>query len=328
MSSRLNFRQKTNRTNKSSKTNKSIMNTKHNETNNKTKLSMMSSLMDSKEGKSSEEPEKVLEKLITNYSKANDKNDINDYCIENSQKDHGFLNEVFSINKQFDDFMFSSPREEGEKCQLVEKSIIDKCRQEKEKYLKTVKKLTNAVEDLKLKLSKAKGENNFVKQAAEYQNRLKSDNAKQIDHMQTMLEECNLQNKLYREELSNSKIQKDSLMNALTTYISKYDAVMAEELKNLVSVYNNQYYKVTNMGTDERYIDDLFSKIKVFERKIISKSKEIKELEQYLVLPGDKNNKNNKNKKLPKPQTARPRPHTVNKTSIDAARNRKIGKKN
>ena len=328
MSSRLNFRQKTNRTNKSNKTNKSIINTKHNETNNKTKLSMMSSLMDSKEGKSSEEPEKVLEKLITNYSKANDKNDINDYCIENSQKDHGFLNEVFSINKQFDDFMFSSPREEGEKCQLVEKSIIDKCRHEKEKYLKTVKKLTNAVEDLKLKLSKAKGENNFVKQAAEYQNRLKSDNAKQIDHMQTMLEECNLQNKLYREELSNSKIQKDSLMNALTTYISKYDVVMAEELKNLVSVYNNQYYKVTNMGTDERYIDDLFSKIKVFERKIISKSKEIKELEQYLVLPGDKNNKNNKNKKLPKPQSARPRPHTVNKTSMDAARNRKIGKKN
>lgn len=82
------------------------------------------------------------------------------------------------------------------------------------------------------------------------------------------------------------------------------------------------------MGTDERYIDDLFSKIKVFERKIISKSKEIKELEQYLVLPGDKNNKNNKNKKLPKPQSARPRPHTVNKTSMDAARNRKIGKKN
>ena len=298
MSSRLNFRQKTNRTNKSNKTNKSIINAKHNDTNSKTRLSMMSSLMDSKEGKSSEEPEKVLEKLITNYSKANDKNDINDYCIENSQKDHGFLNEIFSINKQFEDFMFSSPREEGEKCQLVEKSIVDKCRQEKEKYLKTVKKLTNAVEDIKAKLTKAKGENNFVKQAAEYQNRLKSDNAKQIEHMQTMLEE------------------------------SKYDVVMAEELKNLVSIYNNQYYKVTNMGTDERYIDDLFSKIKVYERKLISKNKEIKELEQYLVLPGDKNNKN-KIKNLKKPNSSRPRPHTVNKTSIDAAlKNRKIGKKN
>ena len=322
MSKRLYFRKNTN------KTNKSIMNQKHNDTTNKTKLSMMSSLMDSKEGKSSEEPEKVLEKLITNYSKANDKNDINDYCIENSQKDHGFLNEIFSINKQFEDFMFSSPREEGEKCQLVEKSIVDKCRQEKEKYLKTVKKLTNAVEDIKAKLTKAKGENNFVKQAAEYQNRLKSDNAKQIEHMQTMLEECNLQNKLYREELTKSKIQKDCLMNALTTYISKYDVVMAEELKNLVSIYNNQYYKVTNMGTDERYIDDLFSKIKVYERKLISKNKEIKELEQYLVLPGDKNNKN-KIKNLKKPNSSRPRPHTVNKTSIDAAlKNRKTGKKN
>ena len=326
MSKKLYFRTNTNKTNKSI-----LNNAKHNDTNSKTKLSMMSSLTDTKlEGKSSEEPEKVFEKLIINYSKINDKNNINDYCIESSQKDFGFLNEMLSINKQFDDFIFSSPREEGEQCQLVEKSIVDKCRQEKEKYIKAVNKLTNEVEDLKSKLSKAKGENNFVKQAAEYQNRLKSDNAKQIEHMQTMLEECKLQNKLYREELTKSKIQKDSLMNALTTYISKYDIAMAEELKNLVNIYNNQYYKVSNMGTDERYIDDLFSKIKVYERKIVSKNKEIKELEQYLVLPGDKYNRNkNKNLTLKKPKTARPRPHTVNKTSIDAsARNKKTGKKN
>ena len=326
MSKKLYFRTNTNKTNKSI-----LNNAKHNDTNSKTKISMMSSLTDTKlEGKSSEEPDKVFEKLIVNYSKINDKNNINDYCIENSQKDFSFLNEMLSINKQFDDFIFSSPREEGEQCQLVEKSIVDKCRQEKEKYIKAVNKLTNEVEDLKNKLSKAKGENNFVKQAAEYQNRLKSDNAKQIEHMQTMLEECKLQNKLYREELTKSKIQKDSLMNALTTYISKYDIAMAEELKNLVNIYNNQYYKVSNMGTDERYIDDLFSKIKVYERKIVSKNKEIKELEQYLVLPGDKYNRNkNKNLTLKKPKTARPRPHTVNKTSIDAsARNKKTGKKN
>ena len=87
--------------------------------------------------------------------------------------------------------------------------------------------------------------------------------------METMFEECKLQNKLYKEELTNLKIQKDSLMNALTTYISKYNIDMAEELKNLISIYNNQYYKVINMGNDERYIDDLFSKIKIFKRKLL-----------------------------------------------------------
>ena len=142
--SKLYFRTNTN------KTNKSIHNAKHNETNSKTKISMMSSFTDTKlEGRSSDEPEKVLEKLITNYSKINDKNNINDYCIENSQKDLGFLNEIFSINKLFKDFMFLSPREEGEKCQLVEKSIVDKFRKEKEKYTKAVNKLTNEIEDLK-----------------------------------------------------------------------------------------------------------------------------------------------------------------------------------
>ena len=188
-------------------------------------------------------------------------------------------------------------------------------------------KLTNEMNDLKQKLSKAKGENNFVKQAAEYQNRLKSDNAKQIIHMQTMLDECKLQNKLYKEELTKSKIQKDALMNALVTYISKYDISMAQELKNLVGMYDNQYYKVTNMGTDEKYVDNLFSKIKVLERKIFSKNKEIKDLEQYLVLPGERFNRNRLN--LQKPKNMRPRPQTVNKTSIDAsARNRKIAKQN
>jgi hypothetical protein len=311
MNQKLYFRTNTN------KTNKSILGTKHNETNSKTKLSMLSSFTDTKlEGKSIEEPGKVFERLIKNYSKINNKNNINDYRIENSQKDLGFLNEMLSINKQFEDFVFSSPREEGEKCQLVEKSIVDKCRQEKEKYIKAVNKLTNEMNDLKHKLSKAKGENNFVKQAAEYQNRLKSDNAKQIIHMQTMLDECKLQNKLYKEELTKSKIQKDALMNALTTYIAKFDVTMAEELKNLVGIYNTQYYKVTNMGMDEKYVDDLFSKIKVLERKVFSKNKEIKDLEQYLVLPGEKFNRNRLN--LQKPKNIRKRPLTVNKTSIQA----------
>ena len=322
MSQKLYFRTNTN------KTNKSIHNAKFNETNSKTKLSMLSSFTDTKlEGKSIEEPGKVFERLIKNYSKVNKRNDLNDYCIENSQKDLGFLSEMFSMNKQFEDFVFSSPREEGEKCQLVEKTIVDKCRQEKEKYIKTVNKLNNEMNDLKQKLAKVKGENNFVKQAAEYQNRLKSDNAKQIIHMQTMLEECKLQNKLYKEELTKSKIQKDALMNALTAYISKYDVTMAEELKNLVGIYNNQYYKVTNMGTDERYVDDLFSKIKVLERKLFSKNKEIKDLEQYLVLPGERFNKNRLN--LQKPKNIRQRPLTVNKTSIDArGKNKKIVKQN
>ena len=285
---------------------------------------MLSSFTDTKlEGKSTEEPSKVFERLIKNYSKIKDKNNINDYCIENSQKDMSFLTEMISINKQFEDFVFSSPREEGEKCQLVEKTIVDKCRQEKEKYIKAVNKLTNEMNDLKQKLSKAKGENNFVKQAAEYQNRLKSDNAKQIIHMQTMLDECKFQNKLLKEELTKTKVQKDTLMNALITYISKYDLTIAEELKNLVGIYNNQYYKVINMGTDEKYVDDLFSKIKVLERKIFSKNKQIKVLEQYLVLPGEKFNKMKMN--LKKQNNTKSRPFSANKIFINAKeKNKKI----
>jgi len=64
MNKKLYFRTNTN------KTNKSLLNPKYNETNSKTKLSMLSSFTDTKlEGKSIEEPSKVFEKLIKNYSK-------------------------------------------------------------------------------------------------------------------------------------------------------------------------------------------------------------------------------------------------------------------
>jgi len=307
--------QSTTTTNKTNKTFKSGLNTKGNDS--KSRLSIMSSFTDTKiDNKSNEDPQKILQSLILNYSKTNDKNDINDYCIENSQKDMGFITQMFQMNKQFDDFVFSSPREEGEQNQLVEKNLVDKSRQEKERLLKNINKLTREVKNIDEKLSKAKGENNFVKQAAEYQNRLKSDNAKQIMHMQNMFEECKLQNKLYKEELTLKKIQKDSLMNALTNFIYKYDQDMANELKNLVSIYDNQYYKVSSNGVDEKYIDDLFAQIKVLERKLISKNKEIKYLERQLVLPGDKNN--NRKKMMSKNNIKRPRPLTVDKTKIDA----------
>lgn len=282
-----------------------------------TKISQMSSITDTKfDGKSSEEPEKTLEKLIKKYSKINtaQERNINDYCIENSLKDLGFLNQITTINKQLDDFVFTSPKEKGEKCRLVEKSVSDKCKEENIQFTESVKKLEEEVKKLKSTLFKDTGENNFVIQAADYQNRLKSDNAKQLRHMETMVEECKLMNKMLREELSQKIIMKDSLMNALTTYIGKYDQNMAEELKNLVAMYDNQYYKVINMGSDEKYVDDLFSKIKVIERKIASKNKEIKELERYLVLPGDKYRNNKQVKSL-----RANRPTTVNKVSIDAA---------
>ena len=141
--------------------------------------------------------------------------------------------------------------------------------------------------------------------------------------MQTMLDECKFQNKLLKEELTKTKVQKDTLMNALITYISKYDLTIAEELKNLVGIYNNQYYKVINMGTDEKYVDDLFSKIKVLERKIFSKNKQIKDLEQYLVLPGEKFNKMKMN--LKKQNNTKSRPFSANKIFINAKeKNKKI----
>jgi hypothetical protein len=244
------------------------------------------------EGAASPNDQKILDDLIKNYSKNNipDNNDINNYCLENSKNDYNFLTELNNINTQINDFVFTSPKEEGEKYHLVEKTIIDKYKEENINYQKSVEKYTELIKNLKEDLFKSTGENNFVKQAAEYQNMLKSDNAKQLAHMEQMLEECKEWNKELKEELIQKTIQKDSLFNALFMYISKYDKEMAVEMENLVKMYNNQYFKMINLGKDEKYVDDLFNQIKVYERKLNSKSKEIKELERYLIIPTKKNN--------------------------------------
>ena len=267
----------------SRKTSKSNIVSKPNDS--KTKISMISSLTDTKvEIKTSEINEKVLEKLVTNYSKENNIKNLDGFCMENNQKDFGFLTGISSTNKQLEEFAFSSPREEGEQCQLIEKNIIDKCREEKDKYIKTVNKLNKEVEEISFKLSKVKGENNFVLQAIAFQDNVKLDNAKQLEHMETLLKECTLQNQMYKNELSTQKILKDNLMNALIFYISKYDSVLCEELKYLVNIYNNQYFKASSKCADEKYIESLFAQIKDYERKIIAKNKEIKDLEKRVVI--------------------------------------------
>ena len=271
----------------------------------RSRMSFLSSMTDNGKEEETEQNknERVLQTIITDFN-IGKKLSLQDYCIENSNNDLNFLTSITSTNQRLGDFVFTSPKEEGEKCQLVEKSIVDTYREENAHYKHSIDKLQRAISELKTSLFKTTGENNFVKQASDYQNRLKSDNAKQLIHINNMLIECKYLNKELREELTQKIIEKDSLYNAIYNYTSKYDIDMANELKNLINMYNNQYVKMKNQGEDEQYIENLFQQIKVMERKIASKNREIKELERFLVLPDKekkgKNKKRNSSLNLPK----------------------------
>ena len=263
----------------------------------KSRMSFLSSMTDNGKEEETEQSknERVLQTIITDFN-IGKKLSLQDYCIENSNNDLNFLTSITSTNQRLGDFVFTSPKEEGEKCQLVEKNIVDTYREENAHYKHSIDKLQRAISELKTSLFKTTGENNFVKQASDYQNRLKSDNAKQLIHINNMLIECKYINKQLKEELTKKIIEKDSLYNALYNYTSKYDIDMANELKNLINMYNNQYVKMTNQGEDEQYIENLFQQIKVMERKIASKNREIKELERFLVIP-EKDKKAKKKKR-------------------------------
>lgn len=250
--------------------------------------SRMSILTSNLEMNKEEIEENKTEKLILNIIKKYQEEhqvDLQGYCIENNKKDLEFLEDMQNTDKELTDFNFTSPKEEGEKFQLVEKSIVDKYKEENAHYEESIKKLEKKITEIKNNLFKATGENNFVKQASDYQNTLKSDNARQLKNMEAMLHDCVEENKRLREELTAKKIQKDSLFRAVFTYIKRFNEEMANEFKNIYQSYNNQYFMINRKGVDEKYIEDLFSQINVLERKIHSKNNEIKELERYLLVP-------------------------------------------
>ena len=250
--------------------------------------SRMSILTSNLEMNKEEIEENKTEKLILNIIKKYQEEhqiDLQGYCIENNKKYLEFLEDMQNTDKELSDFNFTSPKEEGEKFQLVEKSIVDKYKEENAHYEESIKKLEKKISEIKNNLFKATGENNFVKQASDYQNTLKSDNARQLKNMEAMLHDCVEENKRLREELTAKKIQKDSLFRAVFTYIKRFNEEMANEFKNIYQSYNNQYFMINRKGVDEKYIEDLFSQINVLERKIHSKNNEIKELERYLLVP-------------------------------------------
>ena len=236
----------------------------------------------------------LLEEIISKYNSTMNETDLNAYCIENSKKDFDYLTSIACTSKSLNDFVFTSPKEEGEHLQLVEKSIVDKLRDENMHYSNALNKLKQKITELKLKLFKATGENNFVKQASDYQNTLKTDNARQLHNMEKMLNECKDMNKVLRDELTSKRVQKDALFRAVYGLIMKYNCEMANEFKHIYQCYNNQYYMINHKGLDEKYIEDLFSQIHVLEGKVSARNKEIKELEKQILVP-DKKKKMKKN---------------------------------
>lgn len=265
----------------------------------KSHLSILASNFETKEEEQQQPLQKkttlLLEEIISKYNSTMNESDLSAYCIENSKKDYDYLTSIASASKSLNDFVFTSPKEEGEHLQLVEKSIVDKLRDENTNYSNALNKLKTKITELKLKLFKATGENNFVKQASDYQNTLKSDNARQLHNMEKMLNECKEMNKVLRDELTAKKVQKDALFRAVYSLIMKYNCEMANEFKNIYQCYNNQYYMINHKGLDEKYIEDLFSQIHVLEGKVSARNKEIKELEKQILVPDKKKRKKNNN---------------------------------
>ena len=263
-----------------------ILNSMNQKTIDKSRTSFLSIMTDNNGEIETEQEknDKLLQTIITDYN-IGKKLPLKDYCIENSDIDINFLSSIINTNKRLNDYILVSPKEEGEKMQLVEKPIIDKYREENSHYEHSIQKFNKAIKELKINFFKTTGEKNFIKQALDFQNKINTNNTRQLKNINNMIIESKYINKQLREKLTEKIIEKDSLLNAVYNYISKYDVEMGNEIKNLIEKYNCQYCKVCEKSDEQKYIESLFNKIKILEKKIASKNNEIKELQRFLIFP-------------------------------------------
>ena len=124
----------------------------------RSRMSFLSSMTDNGKEEETEQSknERVLQTIITDFN-IGKKLSLQDYCIENSNNDLNFLTSITSTNQRLGDFVFTSPKEEGEKSQLVEKHIVDTYREENAHYKHSIDKLTKAISELKTSLFKTTG---------------------------------------------------------------------------------------------------------------------------------------------------------------------------
>ena len=121
----------------------------------KSRMSFLSSMTDNGKEEETEQSknQRILQTIITDFNIGKTLS-LHDYCIENSNNDLNFLSSITNTNKRLGDFVFTSPKEEGEKFQLVEKHIVDTYKEENAHYKHSIDKLQKAISELKTSLFK------------------------------------------------------------------------------------------------------------------------------------------------------------------------------
>jgi hypothetical protein len=232
----------------------------------------------------------IIDKIIiANGLKKNEvTNKSSKIVLENSKNEIDLLSQFEKLSNSMNKLTLTSPKEANEKFELVEKHIIDDLKGKNEKLSKQIQERTDHITETKAKYVKVTGEFSFVKQVNESQTKEKTDNSNKRKILLNRIKEAEKLSGSLKVVLAEETVQKDNLYRAVINYTKRYDEKMANELAELYQSFNNQYFLATYRPPEEDEIEKLMGRISLYENEITRKTKEIKELNKFVIIPDKK----------------------------------------
>jgi hypothetical protein len=206
--------------------------------------------------------------------------------IDDIKNEENLFNKISKLEKNFVGLTLTSPREQNQNFELIEKNYLESLRQDNSNMQNQISSLESQISEFKQSLHKVEGEKNFLKQVKESQNKQSNDNTKKLKKLNEDIIEARKWTEKYRETYTKEKLEKDNLYRALINYTKQFDKNLSDELQEIYKIYNNQYFLAKLKPTDDGIVEDYLAKIQILEKEITKKNFELNNINK--ILPTDK----------------------------------------
>jgi hypothetical protein len=206
--------------------------------------------------------------------------------IDDIKNEENLFNKISKLEKNFVGLTLTSPREQNQNYELIEKNYLESLRQDNTNMQQQISSLESQISEFKQSLHKVEGEKNFLKQVKESQNKQSNDNTKKLKKLNEDIIEARKWTEKYRETYTKEKLEKDNLYRALINYTKQFDKNLSDELQEIYKIYNNQYFLAKLKPTDDGIVEDYLAKIQILEKEITKKNFELNNINK--ILPTDK----------------------------------------
>ena len=209
--------------------------------------------------------------------------------IENQDYEKKLLNLLKDTEKIVTLNHIRSPKEEGGKYEYVEKSLLNKLKKDNDDLKKRTTSLIEQLAELNKAFKKVEGEYNFTRQLYNSQKKQKEENESKIENLSQNINHFKAVNENLKQDFTNFKLDKDIIYRTLLSFVNKIDEKYSNDMKELISSYNNQYFLTKLKAKDEAKVEVFLGQICSLDKKISKINFEISCLKKLLVDDKKKN---------------------------------------